>query len=310
MRRPTFVYCLLLACCADAAIAQTGAGRIHTHASGSTRASGSGPTPATSAPPRQQPASGGHRWQAASAHAYHSHHRHRPRWECEPGWTWLWPPVFVLPVWSSIGYTFSTPLAPAYTAAPVDPTPVAVPPAPADPVPVYAPRTSGPEQKARAGRYLSYGDRQFTQQKYLAALGRYKSATTAAADMAEGHLRQGFAYVAMEQYENAAKAFRRGLSIRSNGPGTAFRLATLYDGDNATKIQHLEKLAKAVEANPFDANLLTVLGIALFFDGQFDRAELCFSRAVQLGGDADRLLTDFLPGPKPAGASASQKISF
>jgi len=184
-------------------------------------------------------------------------------------------------------------------------------PAPADPVPPG--RISSPDQKSRAGRYVSYGDKLFAQQKYLAALGRYKSATEAASDMAEAHLRQGFAYVAMGQFENAAKALRRGLALRSNWQGTALRLSTLYDGAEAAKTQHIEKLAQAVEENPFDSGLLMTLGVELFFDGQFDRAELCFQNAARLGGGDEALVADFLPGVKPAGAPApakTRKVTF
>jgi tetratricopeptide (TPR) repeat protein len=159
---------------------------------------------------------------------------------------------------------------------------------------------------------VSYGDNLFTKQKYLAALGRYKSASDAASDMAEAYLRQGFAYVAMGQYENASKAFRRGLALRSNWQGTAFRLSTLYDGAEAAKTQHIEKLALAVEDNPFDSGLLMTLGIELFFDGQFDRAELCFQNAARLGGGDEALVADFLPGAKASGAPAAKprKVSF
>ncbi len=184
-------------------------------------------------------------------------------------------------------------------------------PAPADPAPPG--RISSPDQKSRAGRYVSYGDKLFAQQKYLAALGRYKSATEAASDMAEAHLRQSFAYVAMGQFENASKALRRGLALRSNWQGTAIRLSTLYDGAEAAKTQHIEKLALAVEENPFDSGLLMTLGVELFFDGQFDRAELCFQNAARLGGGDEALVADFLPGAKPVGAPApakTRKVTF
>ena len=77
------------------------------------------------------------------------------------------------------------------------------------------------------------------------------------------------------------------------------------------KTQHIETLARAVEANPFDADLLLVLGMQLFFDGQADRAAVFFSRAAQLGADEDHLLDDFLGKPKPADApQPGGKISF
>lgn len=311
MRRLTLI-CLVAMLCAESAFAQFTGKRFDRSAGDGAQA----PSPPAAAP--QQPDSGG---DADREHPGHGHHRHGHGnsgrwnggwgWNSGPGWNWLWPPVFVSPVFPEFGYSFTLPSTGGTSTAPA--VPIAQPaaaPAPADAVPGNAPRTSSPEQKARAGRYLSYGDKLFGQQKYLAALGRYKSASAAAPDMAEAYLRQGFAYVGMGQYANAAKAFRRGLAIRSNWQGTTLRLDALYDGATAAKTQHLEKLAQAVESNPFDAELLEVLGIELFFDGQFDRAELCFSRAVQLGGDSERLLADFLPGSKPAAAPRARKVSF
>jgi tetratricopeptide (TPR) repeat protein len=115
------------------------------------------------------------------------------------------------------------------------------------------------------------------------------------------------------KYEHAAKVFRRALAIRPNWQGSAFRLSMLYDGAEAAKMQDLEKLALAVEDNPFDSGLLLSLGMMLFFDGQFDRADLCFQNAARLGGSDEALIADFLPGAAGAGAAAPakpRKVSF
>jgi tetratricopeptide (TPR) repeat protein len=181
---------------------------------------------------------------------------------------------------------------------------------------VDAIKNTNAEQKARAGRFIGFGDGSFAKQKYLAALGRYKTAIETAPDMPEGYFRQGFAHVALGQYENAAKAFRRGLLVRSSWRGSPIRLDAVYGpAGTAAKVQHLERLAEAVEVNSFDSDLLLVLGVMLFFDGQVDCAELCFSRVSQLGGDSQGLLSDFVPRPKPAGnvdppAKSGGKISF
>ncbi len=236
----------------------------------------------------------------------HGHHHRHGYWA---GYPWVWstpyfPGIYYPPV-SVFGYDVGLP-------AQFDPNPVVIPqnnvannaavnlPAPA-PVPADAQRTTNPEQRARAGRFLGFGDAQFAKQKYLAAVGRYKTAIETAPDLADGYLRQGFAHVALGQYENAAKAFRRGLAVRDDWRGSPFRLEQLYVDAPISKTQHLENLAKAVEDNPFDADLLLVLGLELYFDDQQDRAGVFLSRVAQFGGD-EGLLKHFLEHPKPAGA--------
>jgi hypothetical protein len=237
-------------------------------------------------------------------HQHHGHHHHH--------WPWFWlPPIYVAPF--PVDY-FGYNLPGLYDPTPIVPPqqPAAVASAPLDPTSQQPFKTTNAEQKARAGRFLQYGDDNFAKQKYLAALGRYKTAISTAPDLADSYLRQGFAYVALGQFDSAAKAFRRGLTVQSNWRGSALQLDALYGHGAIVKEQHLEELAKAVEDNPLDADLLLTLGMELYFDGQRDRAELCFARAVQLGADS-QLLIDFLPQPKPAGAAdapARGKISF
>jgi tetratricopeptide (TPR) repeat protein len=181
-------------------------------------------------------------------------------------------------------------------------------PAPAlEPPPPPKPKTSHAQQKARAGRFIGFGDANFARQKYHAAVERYKTAMEIAPDVAESYFRQAFAQVAMGQYDKAAAAFRRGLRVRSDWAGSPFRLDQIYDGAALAKTSHIERLAGEVEANPFDAELLLVLGMQLFFDGEQARADVFFARAAQLGGNEDQLLDDFLPKPKPDGAADGQQ---
>jgi hypothetical protein len=168
-------------------------------------------------------------------------------------------------------------------------------------------KVSTAEQKARAGKSMGQGDANFAKQQYPAAAERYRSAAQYAPDLAEPHFRQAHALVAIGQYANAAKAFRRGLKIRSDWSGSPFRLDQIYGDGVIAKVNHFENLAKAVEANPLDSSLLLALGMQLFFDGQRDRAEVFFTRAAQLGGNEDRLLDDFLARHAPADAPAARK---
>jgi hypothetical protein len=169
------------------------------------------------------------------------------------------------------------------------------------------PRASNVGTKARAGKFVGYGDMNFGKQKYLPAVERYKTAAQIAPDVAEVYFRQAYALVALGKYGEAVKAFRRGLGIRSQWHDSTFRLNQLYGDGQVAKISHLENLAKVVETNPLDADLLVVLGIELFFDGQHERSELFFARAAQLGANEDRLLDDFIPQPRPAGAQREPK---
>lgn len=238
--------------------------------------------------------------------------RHRRAdWWFDLGFPWWLDdpdcPIY-LPPYRYFGYTVVAPLTPpvGYNA----PAPVAQPvpqPGPAAPAPAPKPEPAKPKpshakQKARAGKFIGFGDANFRKAKYNSAVERYKTAITIAPDMPETYFRQGFVYVAMGYYEKAAAAFRRGLRLRADWSGSPFRLDQIYGPAALAKTAHIESLAGAVDANPFDADLLFVLGIQLFFDGQRDRSQLFFERAAQLGGNEDGLLDAFLPRPKPGGA--------
>ena len=208
------------------------------------------------------------------------------------------PVAPVDPYWVQQGFNVWTP-APVARTVPQ----AADPPAPT-PKAIEKPtvRATGAASKASAGKFLGYGDVNFKKQKYHSAVERYKTAARIAPDLAETYFRQGFALVAMGNYPSAAKAFRRGLGVRSDWTDAPFRLAELYGDNQLAKTAHRESLAKAVEANPFDAELLMLLGLHIFFDGQAERSEVFFARVAQLGGNDDKRLDSFLPHPGPAGA--------
>ena len=259
-------------------------------------------------------------------HDRHGHH-HRQRWNGGGfpngggfGYPAVWPwglpyasfysPYNYYPAATMFGYNFTIPTDPVpnFNNNPAlwgqangvanlpAPAPAAKPAVPVDP-----PKVTNPQQLALAGRFVGYGDRKFEQQKYLAALGRYKTAVETAPDMADGYLRQAFAHVALGQYEYAAKAFKRALLIRDDWRGSPFRLSELYVDSPIAKTQHLENLAAAVEENPFDGDLLLTLGLELYFDGQRERAAVFLSRVAQFGGD-EAPIKYFLQQPKPDGA--------
>jgi Flp pilus assembly protein TadD len=160
-------------------------------------------------------------------------------------------------------------------------------------------RTTNAAAKARAGKFLQFGDQQFAKQKYYQALERYREAATIAPDLAECFFRQGFAQFAMGQFEAAAKSYRRGLQMRPDWAESEFELISLYGAEHKlAKLSHREALAQAIELNAQSADLLTVMAIVLYFDGDRPRSRLFFDRAAELGGNTDHALDGFLtPGP-------------
>jgi hypothetical protein len=220
-------------------------------------------------------------------------------------WTGAYTPAFVpyYPAYSYFVPNFNVDAAPLPEPRNLDPIDDG---RPNEPAARPKPRSSTADQKTRAGKLIALGDASFGKQQYVAAVDRYRSAAQFAPDLAEPFFRQGHALVAAGQYENAVKAFRRGLKIRSDWTGSPFRLNQLYGDAQIAKTGHLENLAKAIETNPLDSHLLLALGMQLFFDGQRDRAAVFFTRVAQLGGNEDHLLNDFLEKPGPAGAQAAE----
>ncbi len=100
--------------------------------------------------------------------------------------------------------------------------------------------------------------------------------------MAEGYFHKTFALVALGRYSQAAKLLKRGLALDSSWPKSGFKLSDLYDRNALAKNAHVDALAKAANADPRDADLLFLLGVWLYFDGQQQRTAPFFQRAAQL----------------------------
>lgn len=143
-------------------------------------------------------------------------------------------------------------------------------------------RVSNEEARARAGRFLQSGNEQFRKQQFNGALGLYKQASTAAPDVAANYFRQGLALIALGRYEPAAKALKKGLTLDPEWPRSQFRLEDLYGDNRVVKAAHREALATDATAQPDDSDLLFLLGVVLYFDGQPDRARPFFQRAQDL----------------------------
>ncbi len=168
-------------------------------------------------------------------------------------------------------------------------------------------RVSNAETKARAGKFIDFGDALFAKQRFREALERYKLAAQQAPDMAEIYLRQGIAAIAFGQYDSAGRSFRRALKME-DWNAAHLQLDQLYGADRIAKESHLEALAMAIQGAGHDANLLFVLGMELYFNGQPERATAFFMRAAQLGGNDDHLLDGFIPAAGPAAAQPNANV--
>jgi hypothetical protein len=228
------------------------------------------------------------------------HHHHRPsywpdsQWWVYPPPYWYYPPPLYLPAETLYGpqavkrfMGLQDGTSDATTLAPT--APAVVPgPAPEEKKP-QPPRAINPETRGLAWRFISFGDLHFMNEKFGEAYQRYRKAGEIVPDLADAHLRQGFALVGCGRYEMAAKSLKRGIGLDPSWPRSAFRLNELYNANQRAKVAHIEALAAASEKDPNNGDLLFLLGVCLFFDGQRDRAAPFFERAEQLAGQADYL---------------------
>ena len=156
-------------------------------------------------------------------------------------------------------------------------------------------RKSNEDARARGTRFLEFGNTLFLEQRFHEALQRYKSAIEAAPDMSEAYVREGFALIAVNQYRLATKALKIALELDPEYVKTRFRLDDLYGDNRLAKTSHLELLAREAIENPVDADLLFLVGMSLYSDGEVERARRFFAKATELGGEeAARLLTPLL----------------
>ncbi len=179
---------------------------------------------------------------------------------------------------------------------PLQPGPVPVQPAPGPQPPAAGQPNPRPNEQTLglAWKFIGYGDAHFGNQRYPDANVRYRKATRVAPQLADGWFRQGFAMTAMQRYDLAARAFKRGLVLEPDWPKSDFRLGELYGGNNLAKTAHIDALADAAVKAPTNADLLFIVGVFLHFDGQQNRAKPFFQRALQMAGADGEYLKVFL----------------
>jgi len=155
-------------------------------------------------------------------------------------------------------------------------------------------RATNAESVALGWKFIGFGDAQFVEQQFAQAYVRYKKAAEAAPQLATAHFRQGWALIASGRYELAAAAFKRGLELDPDWPRSDFCLDELYGPNRVAKTAHIDALAAAAGDEPNNAELLFLVGVFLFFDGQPHRAKPFFERAAQMPPGAGIRLGGFL----------------
>jgi hypothetical protein len=149
-----------------------------------------------------------------------------------------------------------------------------------------------------AERYIALGDEQFAKGEFNHALRRYRQASEAAHDFAAAHFRQGFAYVASNRSDFAARAFRKGLGLEPTWNETRFDLAALC-GDSATKFdEHAATLRTRAEARTADSDAYFTLGVLHFLKNDDQSAKAYFDAVYHIGGKNAAFLNGFPAGTR------------
>jgi tetratricopeptide (TPR) repeat protein len=161
-------------------------------------------------------------------------------------------------------------------------------------------RGTNAQAVARSQKFVGYGDALFAKGKYAEANDRYRKAAQAAPQLPDALVRQAFALGATGRYDLAARAIKRAVALDPTWPKSGFALDELYQGNAAAKETHLEALAAAAQKRPNDADLLFLVGVYLYFDGQAARARPFFGAAAQLAGGNAEHIAPFLSNGKLA----------
>jgi tetratricopeptide (TPR) repeat protein len=144
-------------------------------------------------------------------------------------------------------------------------------------------RIANAEALARGRQFIDYGDARFRRQQFTEAYQRYSKAGEAAPTLAIAYFRKAMAQAALGRYKPAVKSIERGMKLAPDWPQSGFRLDELYADNLAAKRMHFEQLATAAEKEADSADLMYLLGVELFFDGQPQRAQTFLARASELG---------------------------
>ncbi len=219
--------------------------------------------------------------------------------------------------------------APAFCFGPLQPYPYAYPPVFLPPEPIYGPfatrqflgapvqpritlprpdeveeepkpgRSTSAESIASGWRFIGYGDRLFLAQDYGQARLRYKQAGSVAPTLGAAFFRQAYTLIALGNYSEAAKLIKRGLKVDPSWPESGFTNDQIYGDNRMAKMAHIDALAAATVNEPHNADLLFLIGVHLFFEGEPERAKTFFERSGRLAGGEDGHLRPFFAAMEP-----------
>lgn len=168
------------------------------------------------------------------------------------------------------------------------------------------PVPSNAEAREKARTWMEFGDRHFGLQDYRDAYQRYKKAAEAAPDLVEPYLLQGQTMLAVGNYEMATRLFNRALTMHPQWAQATFDLKELYARHPAAKASHMEALAAAAEKDPNNGDLMLLVGVQLYYDGQAERSLPFFRKAKELS-QVDFKIPEVVPRPQ---ADARQPQAF
>lgn len=140
-------------------------------------------------------------------------------------------------------------------------------------------RAAEAEEEARQA--LALGDQFFAAGRYHDAILRYRAAIRATPQAPKPLFRQALALVAVGNYPTAVELVKRGIQLDPGWPESGFHLDQLYQGDQVAKRTHIGDLARAVNADPENPDLLFLLGMMLHFDGDREASAEFFAQAAQ-----------------------------
>ncbi len=145
------------------------------------------------------------------------------------------------------------------------------------------PPLRNPTTRARAWKFVEFGDRQFKQGDYRDAAKRYRKAESQAPEIPDIYFRLGFAELGAGNYTEAVLAMRQGLVLKPDWPDSGFVLEELYASPEA-KREAFRQLHTYLADHPHNADALFLLSVLQHFDGQAEAAEAGFRRVVELTG--------------------------